>query len=183
MKKSLASVFALLILLFSVAANAVPVYKFTQQSVSGHPGGGVTLNVQLESGNIDLGAEFEIGFVGAKLGLTDVFGSEPDFTVLWLPAVDRVLLFNNFKASVAGSPLFLISFDIMDPYPSQLPDDTDVTISFFDELGEPVVGVLPITATVHVSERTVPEPGVLGLTGLALLIMTVVGRRRRANRG
>ncbi len=183
MKKSLASIFAFVALAFSVAANAVPVYKFSQPSVSGYPGGAVTLNVELDSGDISLGAEFEVGFDGAKLVLKNVVESDPNsFYVIWDPQVARILLINSLGSSVAGSSLFSASFAITDPYPSQLPDDTFVDISFFDELGDDV-GVAPIRATVTVLERTVPEPGVLALTGLALLIMTVVGRRRRANLG
>lgn len=193
MKKSLASIFASLLLLVSVGANAGSI---SSSSASGYTGDTVSLDVSLAGADFSSGGNFGIAFDPAKLKL-----STADISTSLLsgffgpgsPPYENVLFADCEQASCLipfTGYIFSLSFEIL----AKGPDEIPVTIDWFDDLltdanGDPIVTFHGSTndstpsPTVTVLARTVPEPGVLGLTGLALLIMTVVGRRRRVNRG
>ena len=190
MKKSLASIFAFVLLLFSVAANAG---QIASASVSGFQGDPVTLEVKFTAGAESLsdGGNFRIGFDRAKLELTDI-AAPSNFDPVHFPDSANANLenlslpCNTFPTSCEPAVGPALVFSLLFSISASGPDVIDVTIDWFDaladfdNLGSPLESITP---TVTVLERTVPEPGVLGLTGLALLIMTVVGRRHRANCG
>ncbi|MDP2823974.1 MAG: hypothetical protein Q8O52_15025 [Sulfuritalea sp.] len=188
MKKSLASVFAFVILLFSVAANAS---QITASNAFGHPGDPVSLAVALSDGDISYGGDFTIGFDSTKLTFVDILGASAGFSPFFFssaPGVELLSLAYIGQLPAPGpiSPIFSILFSINSSYPSSVfPDVTVVDISgyFLDVDSNQVPLDQSIAPTVTVLAGTVPEPGVLGLVGLALLIMTGVGRRGRVNRG
>lgn len=191
MKKSLASIVAFVVLLFSASANAG---QIASANASGHPGETVNLDVSLAAGDITYGGDFTVTFDSTRLTFKEIIGGN---------GLDACCFDSSFPLFQSGSkfslaqsifdpafapidPIFSIWFTINDPYPtSDFPDLTYVEISgyFFDVDSTEVQLDRSITPTITVDANSLPEPGVLGLTGLALLIMTVVGRRRRVNRG
>ena len=189
MKKPLASIFSFVVLLFSVAANAG---QIASTSASGFKGDDVTLGVTFSAGlnTFSDGGNFRIGFDHAHLALNSITAPS-DFDVFNAPDPVNPTVLENLSLTCNTNPpscnpavdpgaIFSILFSILASGPDVIP----VTIDWYAADDNDYVARLEsISPTVTVLARNVPEPGVLGLTGRALLIMTDFGRRGRVNRG
>jgi len=198
MKKIFASVFASLLMVFSFASQAAVV---ASTSASGSPGDTRTLDVSLASGDISFGGDFTIVFDSTRLTFLSIVGRRDNsydflatFSDPFTSGATFSLAYNGLPIPATGSidSIFSITFRIKDPYPpSNFPDVTHVDISGFvydnalspNGPNEVSFEAIHPTITVDRPANRIPEPGMLGLVGLALVIMVGFDRRRRVHRG
>jgi len=211
MKKSLLSLVASLFLLCSAAANAGVIASLGTSGSPGDSvridvslesgnisyGGDFTVSFDMDKLTFD-----EI--VGRSDNLYDFSAITVTSPLITGYTFSLAYLGLPSPADAPIDPIFSIWFLIKSDYPALVfPDITIVTISevlidalrdekgnvLYDENGNEYLRVAQIlqfiepTVVVQRNDGTIPEPGALALVGLALLIMTGVGRRNRMNRG
>lgn len=176
MKKVLLLIAACVFSLLSVTARADAIFA---PDASGITGSTVSLNVSLLSGDISFGGDFTIGYDTAKLTLLDVLTGDPMFSPLrsFTPGSESVSLVNSSGSSYGSGPLFSVLFRILATFPDSTP--VDISGVLYDAAGG-TNALATISPLVTVDQRTgtLPEPGVFGLAGAALLAMAVRRMRR-----
>lgn len=176
MKKVLLLIAACVFSLLSVTARADAIFA---PDASGITGSTVSLNVSLLSGDISFGGDFTIGYDTAKLTLLDVLAGDPMFSPLrsFTPGSESVSLVNSSGSSYGSGPLFSVLFRILATFPDSTP--VDISGVLYDAAGS-TNALTTISPLVTVDQRTgtLPEPGVFGLAGAALLAMAARRMRR-----
>jgi hypothetical protein len=212
MKKTIAAAFAAFMLLFAGATNAREISSTNDSGHTGDPvqlyvsldtgditdGGDFTIGYDSTKltfvdivGRNDSDYSFLPFFIYPFYNSLLPWFDDPRYSGV---TVDFAYLGAIDPASAPIDSIFSILFNIIEQNPSLTADDyTYVYISevLLDPVGEAgelkvleVSQTFKATVTILAPETgNVPEPGILGLVGLALLIMTAAGRRVRVNRG